>query len=80
VTTFYRKICELHDDFNKNALRAFILRDCIEIPVNMFTTIELRILGFMWDNSPLQLGNFKIQYSQKPPISIATFKKQKNEF
>jgi hypothetical protein len=46
----------------------------------MFTTTELRILGFMWDNSPLQLGNFKIIYSQKPPVSIATFKKQKNEF
>jgi hypothetical protein len=46
----------------------------------MFTTIELRILGFMWDNSALSLGNFKILYSQKPPVSFATFKKQKNEF
>jgi hypothetical protein len=77
---FLEQYTELYENLNNNAHPEFNIRDCIEVPVNVFDQTELRVLGFLWENWPLPLGNFKIIYSQKPPTSIATLKKENNEF
>ncbi|XP_066262653.1 uncharacterized protein [Euwallacea similis] len=68
---------ELYKDLNKNAHPIFVLTDCLEIPLNMFSKSEFRLLGFLWENYELPLNNFKIVYGHKPAESVDLFKKHK---
>jgi hypothetical protein len=59
---FMRCFWNLYNDLNKCAYPLVIRRKVVEIPHEMFTTIEFQLLGFMWmwDVYELPLDNLKI--------------------
>jgi hypothetical protein len=75
---FVESLSIFYNRLNKNAHPEFIFRDCLDIPVNMFSKTEFQLLGFLWENWPLPLKKFKIRYAQSGPVSIETLKRQKD--